>query len=53
MTHGETRSKSILEKQQMRPRISSVLFVVSKGEKVIIRTHEDFSRTHESEVHPQ
>lgn len=36
--HGETRSKSILEKQQMRLRISSVLLVGSGGKKVTIRT---------------
>ena len=31
MTHGETSSKSILEEQQTRSRMSSVLFVVSRG----------------------
>lgn len=39
MTHGETKSKSILEKQQMWSRISSALSVVSGGKNVTIRKH--------------
>ena len=53
VTYGETNSKSILEKQQMTLRISSVLSVVPRNKNITIRTRHERKRTNENEVRPQ
>jgi len=50
VTHGETKSKSILEKQQITSRICSVLSVVSGDRRVTAGTHYDRKRTNENAV---
>jgi len=37
VTHGETKSKSILEKQQMRSRMVSASFLVSRLKRLKMR----------------
>jgi len=52
-TYGETNSKSILEKQQMMLRISSVLSVFPRDKNVATSKRHEHKRTNENEVPPQ
>lgn len=53
VTYGETNSKSILEKQQMTLRISSVLSAFPRDKNVTIRKRHEHKMTNENEVRPQ